>query len=265
MRTAFRKVAHDPGDAQITSHCPFCGSGQVTGRSDGNIECSFCGMTYLVRIQPMFTGMPGNPSPGFGGETSMAPDLMDPAMVGPDGMPVGDEAGMEGEDPGAPPFGGEEAGEGPPDDEAPDDAAGPPPAADDDSGPPPPKGSDTKKKDKKKAARGYRTIAGDVLPEGAYIRHLAVLHGGVQVLRHTAASDQLHRHLHTYHSPDPGEPGYDPDLYHDREHEYGGPAGQVPHEHSHPEGQSSGSVLEDWEARSGDASGPHGFISSLVS
>jgi len=156
---AFRRTAHDPGDAQITSHCPFCGSGQVVGRSDGNIECSFCGMTYLVRIQPMFTGMPGNPAPGFGGETSMAPDLMDPAMVGPDGMPMGEEMGEPppGED--APPFGDEEAGEGPPDDEAPDDAAGPPPAADDDSGAPPPKGSDTKKKPSK-SKKGARTAEG---------------------------------------------------------------------------------------------------------
>jgi hypothetical protein len=83
------KLAHDPGDSQITSHCPFCGSGQVIGRSDGNIECEFCGMTYLVRIQPMFTGMPQQPmGGGFGGPSSMATDLMAPGMIGPDGMPL---------------------------------------------------------------------------------------------------------------------------------------------------------------------------------
>jgi hypothetical protein len=201
------KVAHDPGDAQITSHCPFCGSGQIIGRSDGNIECEFCGMAYLVRVQPMFTGMPGNPAgPGFGGDTSMAPDLMAPEAIGPDGEPVMGQPGMEGtpgdqmadqammmgggptvpggmgammpgdegaaEDEGFPP---EEGGE--------DEEGGPPPEEGEDSeesGPPP------KSKSKKKGSRLYTTVAGDQLPEDAYIRHLAALHGGIAVLRRSA-------------------------------------------------------------------------------
>ena len=48
------RIAHDPGDPQITSHCPFCGSGQIVGRSDGTIGCDFCGMNYIVRVQPAF-------------------------------------------------------------------------------------------------------------------------------------------------------------------------------------------------------------------
>lgn len=276
---ALRKIAHDPGDAQITSHCPFCGSGQVVGRSDGNIECAFCGMTYLVRIQPQFTGMPGQPSPGFGGETSMAPDLMDPAMVGGDsmmdeGLPPGagpeaeegipgsgedEEDGEDGEEGSAPPWADDGAAGG----DGSSDGAG--------SGEKPPaKKSKDKGKQKKSSlvtgekkgsygtleekahyiagwraseraarssgtgpsaleraddrgakdawywgymdhaadrpkghslqcrgvdhdapgctlwtegSRRYRTIAGDVLPEEAYIRHLACLHGGIEAVR----------------------------------------------------------------------------------
>ena len=49
-RSKFVRVAHDPGDPMVATHCPFCGSGQVIGRSDGNIECDFCGQVYLVRV-----------------------------------------------------------------------------------------------------------------------------------------------------------------------------------------------------------------------
>jgi hypothetical protein len=288
-----RKVAHDPGDMQVTSHCPFCGSGQVIGRSDGNIECEFCGMTYLVRVQPMFTGMPQQPAgPGFGGPSSMAPDLMDPAMVGPDGMPLEEDPAMmgapgigpDGEEippdemelgpPGSegsfPPPGEEEEEDGFPPEEGGEDVE------DDSDAPPFAKKDDDEEKDKGKkpppfkkksaavrfpnknkdtpeyrghyqrgwrashgygtseispleradlrgepgawydgytdyavgrpkwhsltcpsgeheaegcslmeheASRRYRTMAGDSLPEEAYIRHLAAVFGGVAVLR----------------------------------------------------------------------------------
>ena len=222
VQALLRKVAHDPGDAQITSHCPFCGSGQIVGRSDGNIECEFCGMAYLVRVQPMFTGMPGNPmGGGFGGDSSMAPDLMAPEMLGPDGAPMMGEPGMEetpgmemqdaammmggGPDvPGGPGALGEEPGEdegdGEPGEVEEDGDGGPPgapPEGDSDGGdgedgkkkPVADKGGDQgkskKKKDKskKEGALLYTTIAGDRLPEDAFIRHLAVLHGGVEVVR----------------------------------------------------------------------------------
>ena len=249
--TRLLKTAHDPGDSQITSHCPFCGSGQVIGRSDGNIECEFCGMTYLVRIQPMFTGMPQNPMGGaFGGPSSVATDLMSPGMVGPDGMPLdpgmadpmlaeeeaqggqpfGDEEdvppgeevleggmpsgpaetegtgedfppGMEGEEELPPGEAGDDEGGGGPDEDDGESGDGPPwargkssPKNDDgssggksDKKPSKGKGKDQKKPPpfKKKSVR-YRTIAGDLLPEDAYIRHLACLHGGVEVLRRPA-------------------------------------------------------------------------------
>lgn len=139
------RIAHDPGDPLITSHCPFCGSGQVVGRSDGTIGCDFCGQAYIVRVQPAFPGIPQMPG-GPGAPSDIGPDggLMDPGMVGPDGLPV-DGGPPPGEDEGSP------FGDGAPDDEG----AGPPPGdnGDDskksDSGSKPP---DKGKKDKKKVA-----------------------------------------------------------------------------------------------------------------
>jgi len=183
------KLAHDPGDPQITSHCPFCGSGQIVGRSDGTIGCDFCGMNYIVRVQPAFPGMPQ--APGMGGApTDIGPDGMDPAMegeVGPDGMPL--DPAMEGEvaaDGGFPPEEGEEEGFPPGDDEdaGAEEEGGFPPEGDDDGGddaPPPKKDkakSKSKDKSKSKKEGAFRTIAGDVLDEDAYVRHLAVLHSG---------------------------------------------------------------------------------------
>lgn len=203
---AMLKTAHDPGDPIITSHCPFCGSGQVVGRSDGTIECGFCGMNYIVRVQPAFPGMPQGPM-GTGAPTDVGPELMDPGAVGPDGMPMGPEE----EEGGFPP---EEDGEedGPPfaEDEDEDDTALGAPAAGEDDGPPPPKKKDSggkKPPAKKKASLGagpergtevagvprYRTAGGDMLAEGAYLRHLAVVHSGhdpaiLAVLRAEASS-----------------------------------------------------------------------------
>jgi hypothetical protein len=182
------RVAHDPGDPQITSHCPFCGSGQIVGRSDGTIGCDFCGMNYIVRVQPAFPGMPQ--APGMGGApTDVGPDGMpvDPAMegeVGPDGMPI--DPAMEGEVPpdgGFPPEEGEEEGGFPPgeDEGAGEDEGGfPPDDGDEDDAPPPPPEKKPKGKPKGKGKKEgrYRTVAGDLLDEDSYIRHLAVLHSG---------------------------------------------------------------------------------------
>ena len=179
------KVSHDPGDPQITSHCPFCGSGQIVGRSDGTIGCDFCGMNYIVRVQPAFPGMPQ--APGMGGApTDVGPDgmPMDPGMeggeVGPDGMPI--DPGMEGEVPpdgGFPPEDGEELPPG--EEEAAEEEGGFPPEEGDgeeegDAPPPPKKKSKSKSKSSKEGS--FRTLAGDTLGEDAYIRHLAVLHSG---------------------------------------------------------------------------------------
>jgi len=236
---SLEKIAHDPGDPQITSHCPFCGSGQIVGRSDGTIECDFCGMNYIVRVQPAFPGMPQGPGM-MGAPTDVGPEmgpggegLMGPDELGPDGMPLDEEGGMPGEE--------DEEGGFPPDDGEEDDEEAPPFGGGDgtdDSDETDESGgkSDSKKKDKskKESARGprcarcggfatsrvvvsqadgmnalsdeelcpscaakakkahgdaatvvpiakhstYLTIGGAELHEDAYVKHLAVLHGG---------------------------------------------------------------------------------------
>lgn len=190
------RLAHDPGDPLITSHCPFCGSGQVIGRSDGTIACDFCGQNYIVRVQPAFPGIPQMPN-GPGAPSDVGPDggLMGPDAIGPDGMPV--DGGMPpGDDEDAPPFGdgGDEedgeAGFGGPDG---GDGGPPPPGAGDSkkkdnaSGPPP------KSKTKKKSSLRYRGFDGQALTEDQYVRHLAAtLSGGspavMAALRRTARS-----------------------------------------------------------------------------
>jgi hypothetical protein len=202
MRTVLRetaglgtRTAHDPGDPLITSHCPFCGSGQVIGRSDGTIGCDFCGQNYIVRVQPAFPGMPQMPN-GPGAPSDIGPDggLVDPGMVGPDGMPMdeempGDESGMP---PGMDP--GEEDGGGMAEDEGDQNAPPPPvpPAGDskkDSKGSGPPPKGDSKKDDKSKKKpaarkkgvriRTYYGLGGQVLTEDQFARHMAIaLSGG---------------------------------------------------------------------------------------
>jgi hypothetical protein len=182
LDSRFVKIAHDPGDPVLCSHCPFCGSGQITGRSDGGIDCAFCGQSFIVRVQPAFPGMPQ--APGMGAPTDVGPDMMGmPPGMEEGGMPPGmEEEGMppgaEGEeDGGAPPF-GEEAGE---------EEEGAPPGEEEEGeeegegeAPPP---------FKKKSSRTFRTIAGDQLPEDAYVRHLAILLSG----RHPAVLARVRR------------------------------------------------------------------------
>lgn len=186
------RIAHDPGDPLITSHCPFCGSGQVAGRSDGTISCDFCGQVYIVRVQPAFPGMPQMPGEG-GAPSDIGPDggVLPPDAIGPDGLPMG------GEDPMAM---GEEDAEGFPGDEAdeeegedPEGFSGPPEGEDDgDEGPPPPPKKDKSKS--KKGVRTYRGLGGEVLTEDQYVRHLAAgLSGGhpavLAALREAARGD----------------------------------------------------------------------------
>jgi hypothetical protein len=106
---AVRKVAHESADGVTAAHCPFCGSGQLVGLSDGSIECGYCQSSFTVRLQPTFpampqtlTGLPQDPgmmaSPGMEGPPppgalppGAGPDPMaDPSMVlvGPDGQPL---------------------------------------------------------------------------------------------------------------------------------------------------------------------------------
>lgn len=158
-----RRLAHDPGDPLVTSHCPFCGSGQVVGRSDGTIGCDFCGQNYIVRVQPAFPGMPQMPM-GPGAPSDVGPDggLVDPAMIGPDGMPADEGGPLPGED--------AESGDGPQDDAA--DGG----SEDDDTGSGPPEKDDSPKKgkSKKESARRYRGLEGQRLTEEQLLRHVAV-------------------------------------------------------------------------------------------
>lgn len=172
-----QRLAHDPGDPLVTSHCPFCGSGQVVGRSDGTIGCDFCGQNYIVRVQPAFPGMPQMPM-GPGAASDIGPDggLVDPGMVGPDGMPLDGNGPPPGED--------AEPGGGPMDDSAGGEGDFPPEGGDDDATDdgPPAKG-DPKKKQKKGSLRGvavrrYNGLEGQPLTEEQLIRHLAVRASG---------------------------------------------------------------------------------------
>lgn len=80
-----------------TQNCPFCGSGQVVGRSDGTVECNFCKTCFTVQVQPEQMGMPqtvnGQPyqMPGmpYGQDPNEAAGLVAPAdpNMPPDGPP----------------------------------------------------------------------------------------------------------------------------------------------------------------------------------
>lgn len=82
MRSILRidqKVAHDSGDNAVVNHCPMCGSGAVTGGSDGTIECGFCHTCVTVQVQPAHPNMP---------------QTIDGQAVAPPGMPAGQETEM---------------------------------------------------------------------------------------------------------------------------------------------------------------------------
>lgn len=107
---------------------------------------------------------------GPGASSDVGPDggLVDPGMIGPDGMPMDDEGGLPpGEDDGA--------GDVPPDEDAPPPGDG---DEDEDAGPPP------KGKPKKKAGlhgiavRRYNGLEGQPLTEDQFLRHVAVRASG---------------------------------------------------------------------------------------
>lgn len=170
MTTPLRILAHDSGDGAIIRHCPFCGGGQVIGRSDGTIECEYCPQAFTVQVQPLYSGFPQSvngmpfPIPGMPGQIGGPP-----AAAGPTGP-----AGLD--DTGGNPF-ADDAGDDP---DAGDDA---PPWADDssdagdpgDDAPPPPPAKDKGKK-KSSARAVYRTAAGGALSADAYTEYLAVRH-----------------------------------------------------------------------------------------
>lgn len=77
------KVAHDSGDMALLNHCPFCGSGSITGRSDGSVECDFCNSVFTVQVQPAHPNMP---------------QTVDGQPVTPPGMPAGQESELSSTD-----------------------------------------------------------------------------------------------------------------------------------------------------------------------
>lgn len=154
-------LAHQSGDGITIAHCPFCGSGQVLGRSDGNTECSFCNQSFMVRVQPMFSAFPQSID-GMPVDIPGMPPVAPPGMPpGGDPMAAGGPPGADGEDGGeAPPFGGDSDSSDSGSEDGPPDSGG----SDDDSGGGPPFG-------KKESA--FRTAAGHQLARTAYVDYLA--------------------------------------------------------------------------------------------
>jgi hypothetical protein len=165
--SGMKHIAHDSGDGERIFHCPFCGAGQVLGRSDGTVECGYCNQHFTVQVQPQFPsfpqtingmpvdipGMPGQIDTGMGGQPGLGGPQVDPETGEPiEGPPGADDAsGVPGAAEGAP---GEA---GPPEEEEGDD--------------------DGKPDFLKGSSRYYRTAAGDLLDEERYLRHLAIAHG----------------------------------------------------------------------------------------
>ena len=177
-----QKTAHDSGDSALLHHCPFCGSGAVTGGSDGSVECDYCHTVFTVQVQPAHPNMPQTidgqpmPPPGMpaGQDTEMSAPV-DPAVDEDAAGNVADPLGDAEADP------AEQAGQATP------GADQDPTKKDNPFGggkPPAKKGPGDKKpggnkppwlKDKKAAARAkFFTAEGDVLDTDRYLRHLAL-------------------------------------------------------------------------------------------
>lgn len=130
--------AHIPVDQTIVAHCPSCGSGKITQRSDDLIECGSCGNTFVVKSQPAPAVAPQD---AFG-------TPIDEGMAG--------EVDPEGVDPGNP-F---------------------PPEADPDQPPAVPEEDQAPGKgDEDKDVPAFLTRDGSRLPEPAYLDWLASVHG----------------------------------------------------------------------------------------
>lgn len=154
------RQAHQSGDGITVAHCPFCGSGQVIGRSDGNTECQFCNTAFLIRVQPQFSTFP---------QTMNGQPVQIPGMPAPDpGMdPMADGGAPPGVEPGDDAGAAESGGDLPPggDEGAPDDS-------DSDDGGSEDSGGDGPPWAKKES---YRTATGQRLGRGAYVTYLAGL------------------------------------------------------------------------------------------
>lgn len=152
------KLAHESDDDTTPLHCPFCGSGQIVGNSDGSIGCEYCKRAFTVRVQPAFSAMPQEMDQMNAG----APDF------GPGGQ--GDPS-ANGTDEGAP--GDPQGGIGPSLQQDPDPAAAAGPPVTDQQ-------PDT---DGTQAPWMYNTSTGARLNERDYLDHLAVQFAGPDRVR----------------------------------------------------------------------------------
>jgi hypothetical protein len=143
-------IAHDSSDGSTIYHCPFCGSGSVTGTSDGSVTCDFCHTSFTVQVQPQYSAFPQTgpdgmpiPVPGMPGQIDQGGPI-DPNAIGDQALPFDQDPDLqEGE--------GGESGE--PDEDPTKNA-------------PPHFTKDSK----------FRTQFGDTLKLDSYIRHLALIH-----------------------------------------------------------------------------------------
>ena len=131
-----RKTAHDAGEGEALAHCPFCGGGNIWGRSDGTVVCGYCDRHFTVQIQPAHPAMPQS----LDGESLDVPGM--PGEVG------GEPEGTVEEDPPEEPEAEDEPDEGDEDDED----------------------------GEQKEGKYLLTEAGYALDEDAFIRHLALRH-----------------------------------------------------------------------------------------
>lgn len=104
-RAGLRALAHESEDDSLLSHCPWDGSGQLIGSSDGTVTCGACGRSFTVRLQPSFPAMPQtDPTTGMPLAAPGGPDPSVGAMGGgmppdPSAAPVGPSTGMPGQPP----------------------------------------------------------------------------------------------------------------------------------------------------------------------
>lgn len=168
-----KRLSHGFAQTDTVKHCPFCGSGDVWGGSDGTITCEFDGATFQVSVEPQYPSAPGNIAgqpldidgePDDAGQAGagdamavpegVAPSSGEPLDAGADGEPVDEDDQVDEEGGGGgPPWA---QGQGQDEDEDEDDEEGGPPNF-------PPKQS-------------YLTFAGDHLAEEDYLKHLAIRH-----------------------------------------------------------------------------------------
>jgi ribosomal protein L37AE/L43A len=103
-------MGHMSNDPTVVSHCPFCGSGAITGGSDGTVDCSLCARSFIVMEQPLYSNMP---SAEQGASVSALPSdplkQEDPFEPGAEAIPPEDPASGDpaATDTAVPPAGGE--------------------------------------------------------------------------------------------------------------------------------------------------------------